>query len=134
MGLILFPRPAAAQGLANPEYLSKNGEGGPGRDVDLSVLEQVALEAARGLTEGTLAVLLEQQAGALGEQQPCPACGQLCRVEREPRPVHLRSGQAVPLAEPVCHCPACRRDFFPPAARLASGRPRLQPGDAPPDR
>ena len=49
------------------------GPEGPTLDVDFTCLEQLAQEAARGLTEGTLAVLLEQQAKALGDEQPCPA-------------------------------------------------------------
>ena len=106
------------------------GEQGPGTDCDFTALEQVALEAARGLTEGTLAVLLEQQAQALGPTQPCPACGQLCPVDREPRPLRVQGGQPIPHSEPVCHCPACRRDFFPPAAGAAPGQPRLQPRPA----
>jgi hypothetical protein len=101
------------------------GPQGPGLDVDFTALEEVALEAARGLTEGTLAVLLEQQANALGGEQPCPDCGRACPVTREPRIVHVQGGQPVQQREPVCHCPACRRDFFPPPARAASGWPRL---------
>jgi hypothetical protein len=110
------------------------GEHGPGLDCDFTALEEVALEAARGLTEGTLAVLLEQQAHALGPVQPCPDCGQLCPVGREPRPLHLQGGQPFPHSEPVCHCPACRRDFFPPAASAPPGQPRLQPRPAAADR
>jgi hypothetical protein len=110
------------------------GEHGPGTDIDFSALEQVALEAARGLTEGTIATLLEQQAQTLGPEQPCPDCGRACPVTREPRTLHLKGGQPVQHSEPACHCPACRRDFFPPAGRPAPGRPRLQPRPAPPDR
>ena len=110
------------------------GPEGPGLDVDFTALEEVALEAARGLTEGTLASLLEQQASALGDEQPCPDCGRACRVTREPRVLHLNGGQPVQQSEPVCHCPACRRDFFPPQADAASGRARLQPCPVPPDR
>jgi len=98
------------------------GDAGPGLDVDLLALEQVATAAARGLTEGTLATLLEQQAQALPADWPCPDCGQPCPVGREPRPVTGHGG-TVTYREPVCHCPACRRDFFPPAARPAPGRP-----------
>jgi hypothetical protein len=36
------------------------GEPGPGTEIDFQTLEQVAAVAARGLTEGTLATLLEQ--------------------------------------------------------------------------
>ena len=100
------------------------GDAGPGRDVDLDAMEQVAQAAAAGLTEGTLQTCLEQQAHALEDEQPCPACGRPCPVQREPRPLAVRGGR-LEHSEPVCHCPACRRDFFPPAAAAASRRPRL---------
>jgi hypothetical protein len=103
------------------------GEAGPGPDTTFTALEQLAAAAAAGLTEGTLSTLLEQQAGGLGEQQPCPACGRPCRVRREDRPLRLDSGQEVSYHEPVCHCPDCRRDFFPPTDATAAGQPQLQP-------
>jgi hypothetical protein len=93
----------------------------------------VARAAAAGLTEGTLATLLGQQARALPTEQPCPECGRLCPVGSEQRPLTVKGGQLT-LDEPVCHCPACRRDFFPPAARPAPGQPRLQPDRAADDR
>jgi hypothetical protein len=46
-------------------------------------------------------------------------------VTREPRTVHLKGGQPVPLNEPVGHCPDCRRDFFPPPDNSGTGQPRL---------
>jgi hypothetical protein len=95
------------------------GDDGPGLDVDFATMEQIALAAAAGLTEGTLQTLLEQQAQTLGEQQPCPGCGRPCAVRREERPLQGQGGP-LPQSEPVCHCPDCRRDFFPPAARPAS--------------
>jgi len=110
------------------------GEAGPGRDTTFTALEQLAAAAAAGLTEGTLTTLLEQQAQALGEQQPCPDCGRPCLVRRDERPLHLDSGQQVPYREPACHCPDCRRDFFPPPARPAAGQPQLQPRAAGQDR
>jgi hypothetical protein len=97
------------------------GDGGPGLDVDLLALEQVAAAAARGVGEGTLATLLEQQAQALPADQPCPDCGQLCPVGQDPRPL-VGHGGSLTYREPVCHCPACRRDFFPSAVRLAPRR------------
>jgi hypothetical protein len=99
------------------------GDTGPGLDVDLLALEQVADAAARGLTEGTLATLLEQQAQALPPEQSCPDCGQLCPVAHEGRPLACGGGGTLTYREPLCHCPACRRDFFPSAAGLASRRP-----------
>ena len=95
------------------------GEDGPGLDVDLSTMEQIAHAAAEGLTEGTLQILLGQQAQRLGDEQPCPDCGRPCLVEREPRTLHVK-GTDIRQEEPVCHCPDCRRDFFPPKAPSAS--------------
>jgi len=106
------------------------GESGPGLDLDFTALEQLAAAAAAGLTEGTLAAALEQQAQALGPQQPCPDCGRPCAVRRQARPLHIDSGQQVQLPEPFCHCPDCRRDFFPPEDSPAPGQPRLQPRPA----
>jgi hypothetical protein len=93
------------------------GPQGPGLDVHLSALEELALEVSRGLVEGTLDTLLQQQAQALGAEQPCPACGRPCPVQREPRTLRFPGGHQVQHDEPVCHCPDCRRDFFPPPAR-----------------
>jgi hypothetical protein len=100
------------------------GEQGPGTDVDLTAMEEVALAAAAGLTAGTLTTLLEQQALVLGQQQACPACGHLCPVRREPRPLDVRGG-SLQLSEPICSCPDCRRDFFPPTDCAPPGQPSL---------
>lgn len=97
------------------------GPDGPGLHTDFATLEAIAREVACGLTEGTLATLLQQQARALGDHQPCPDCGQPCPVRQEPRTLHIQGGQPIPHHEPVCHCPACRRDFFPPASRVTAG-------------
>jgi hypothetical protein len=58
----------------------------------------------------------------LPQEQPCPDCQRPCPVRREERPLHCRGG-TVTYAEPVCHCPDCRRDFFPLAAGPAPVRP-----------
>src|SRR6266446_8225918 len=76
------------------------GDAGPGLDADLATLEQVAVAAARGLTEGTLATLLEQQAQALPAEYPCPDCGQRCPVNHEPRPL-VGQGGALTYREPL---------------------------------
>ena len=94
------------------------GDDGPGLDVDLDAMEQIAQAAAAGLNEGTLQVLLQRQADALGEQQPCPDCGRPCLLRRQQRTLAARGGP-VQQSEPVAHCPDCRRDFFPPTAPAA---------------
>ena len=109
------------------------GESGPGLDVDFQAMEEIAAAAAAGLTEGTFTTLLEQQTHKLSPFHPCPDCQQLCAVKRADRPLDVPGGQLT-YHEPICHCPVCRRDFFPPPARAASGRSRVQPNDSVPDR
>ena len=100
------------------------GDDGPGLDVDFDTMEQIAQAAAAGLTEGTLQTLLESQTAALGEEQPCPDCGRPCAIGRQERPLRAKAAE-LQQSEPVCHCPACRRDFFPPAADPATRRARV---------
>jgi hypothetical protein len=101
------------------------GNAGPGTDIDLDTMEKVATVAAAGLTEGTLATLLEQQAQLLGTEYPCPDCGRPCTVHREERLLTLR-GIQITQREPLAHCPGCRRDFFPPTTPASPGRACLQ--------
>jgi hypothetical protein len=84
------------------------GDAGPDTAVDFQAMEDIARAAAAGVAEGTLDVLLSQQADALGAQQPCPDCGRLCSLRRQDRPLSFHGGQLV-HREPVCHCPDCRR-------------------------
>jgi hypothetical protein len=88
------------------------GDEGPGLDVDFRTMEQIATVAAQGLTEGTLQLLLHQQAQRLPPQQPCPDCGRLCATQPHKRPLAAR-GAAIEQVERVAYCPGCRRDFFP---------------------
>jgi hypothetical protein len=90
------------------------GDDGPGLDVDFRTFEQIATAAAQGLTEGTLQLLLQQQADKLPADQPCPACGRLCPTRPHSRPLTAQ-GAEIHQAERLAHCPDCRRDFFPPA-------------------
>lgn len=90
------------------------GNDGPGLDVDFRTFEQIATAAAQGITEGTLRLLLEQQADKLPSEQPCPTCGKLCPTEPHTRQLTTQ-GATVQQVERIAHCPDCRRDFFPPA-------------------
>jgi hypothetical protein len=94
---------------------------GPDLDLDADDIEQMAATAARAVARGTIEELLERKASLLGPEQPCPTCRRLCTVHREPRAMDFWGGE-VTYAEPQCHCPACRRDFFPSASDLAANR------------
>ena len=92
------------------------GDEGPGLDVDFKTFEQIATAAAHGLTQGTLQLLLQQQADELPEQQPCPHAGKLCPTTPPTRPLTAQ-GAEIRHVERIAHCPDCRRDFSPPAGR-----------------
>jgi hypothetical protein len=96
-------------------------DAGPGFAVSFATLEQVASAAASGLAEGTLDALLEQQRQALPAEQPCPDCQRPCPVDYESRPMQSCNA-SITYREPVCHCPACRRDFFPSPPGVGAGR------------
>ncbi len=76
------------------------------------------MTAACAVAKGTIEELLKQKASLLGAEQPCPNCKRLCPVQRNDRTIEFWGGK-VTYAEPKCHCPACRRDFFPSASGLA---------------
>jgi hypothetical protein len=97
---------------------------GPQLDLDADDIEQFAKNAACAVAKGTIEELLEQKAAALGPEQPCPACQRLCPVQRQPRTIAFW-GAEVEYREPKCHCPACRRDFFPSTPRTPSDAARL---------
>ncbi len=93
-------------------------EVGPELDLDADAIEQAAASAARAVARGTIEELLEKKASLLGAEQPCPNCKRLCAVHREQRTINFWGGD-VTYSEPKCHCPACRRDFFPSTGGLA---------------
>lgn len=96
------------------------GDDGPGLDVDFRTMEQIAAAAAHGLTEGTLQLLLRQQAQRLPDEQPCPDCGTVCPTQPHQRSLTAQ-GAEIEHHERIAHCPRCRRDFFPPAGGVGPG-------------
>jgi hypothetical protein len=47
-------------------------------------------------------------------EHACPECGRGCTVARDREPLILQGQRGeIEYSEPRCHCPACRRDFFP---------------------
>jgi hypothetical protein len=82
----------------------------------------LAVDMGQSVIRGTIEEVLRVQFQRLGDHQPCPGCARACPVTKAPRTIQVRGG-TVQYDEPACHCPACRRDFFPSppefAARLA---------------
>ena len=58
------------------------GPQGPGLDVDLATMEDLAVAMQEGLLKGLCETLTQRQAERLAERQPCPVCGRECRVEQ----------------------------------------------------
>lgn len=94
------------------------GEDGPGLDVDLATMDDIAFEVGRALSAGTCEELTRRQAQQIPEVQPCPVCGGECSAEPEDdsgghtRPLVARSG-TFELAEACYFCDRCQRSFFP---------------------
>jgi hypothetical protein len=85
-----------------------------------TTIETLALQAGD-------AVSLEVFAQHLAQCEPidavCPHCGQTGqRPKQRRRAIHTRRGLDVPLHEPECYCPGCRRAFFPSVPTSGTGR------------
>jgi len=124
------------------------GPEGPGFDVDLAGMEELATIMQQALLEGFCEEMTQRQADRLPETQACPQCGSECEVEPctesaegagpmedepaadepaqktpgkkppGPRCMQLRHG-TFKLKESACYCRRCRRYFFPSADGLA---------------
>ena len=88
---------------------------GPGMEVTLADMEELAMAASRALVQGAVEAMTGSQREQFGVEAPCPSCGKMCPLKTVPRPMVVRGGGAT-LNEPVGHCPKCRRDFFPAAS------------------
>jgi hypothetical protein len=104
------------------------GDEGPPLDLDFDSIEGLAVDMGRAVIEGAIQEILRKQSQRLGDRQPCPECGHACLVGKEPRTIQVRGG-TVAYDEPVCRCPACRRDFFPSPPELAARLAQLLAGD-----
>lgn len=96
------------------------GPEGPELDRDIDEFEDLAVLAARAAFDAVIARALVLQNQRLPNKLPCPKCQVACTIEFEERTLQGRMGTAT-IQEPVCHCLACERDFFPSAGKLASG-------------
>lgn len=108
------------EALAQEAY----GDAGPGLDVDMASIEEIAWLMAQGITQGTCEELTRQQARKLPKTQACPTCGEECVVEYDEsnrddtRVMQVRSG-SFDLKEPRAWCDRCKRFFFPSTRDVA---------------
>ena len=86
------------------------------RDVRFHVLEAAGHALGRAVAQATTERLTLARAERLSEPQPCPTCDRQWPVLYQERPLETIDGP-IGLHETVCHCAACRRDFFPSASR-----------------
>jgi hypothetical protein len=80
----------------------------------LCELEGISQSLAQRLGCVSLSRAVREVAAGSEPQAACPSCGQNCAVEMSKRKVKGVNG-SIELVEPVAHCSACRRDFFPSA-------------------
>jgi hypothetical protein len=78
-----------------------------------SVIEARAHELGRQLSRAVQAAHMGGMTTHAARPVKCPECGTRCEVVPRQRRLSSIDG---PLAfeEPTCHCPRCRRGFFPP--------------------
>ena len=101
--------------LAEERY----GPGGPPINTRFAEIEQFGHQAGRMVGRSLDEHLTHQHAEHFQEAS-CPTCGAWGESDaaenKKTRPLQTQDG-TIPLAEPVCHCPTCDRDFFPSAER-----------------
>lgn len=101
----------------------------PVREVSEQKVRFAELEAAghqlgRAVAQIATERLALQRAERLTEPEPCPTCGKVSSLVHRERELQTLDGP-VELCEPVGHCPACRRDFFPSASGVGAPSAKL---------
>lgn len=95
--------------IAQEEY---GVQGRPPLETTFAEIEEIGHQAGQ-----LLAGVIDQQFTAahgqhFAESQTCPQCGGSHDASFQERELTTRDGPVV-LLEAACHCPECRRDFFP---------------------
>jgi hypothetical protein len=95
------------------------GPSGPPEDTTFAEMEAFGHEVGRMVGRAIDQQLASQHAEKFQKATACPTCQTLCDPEPSPaeREIQTSDGR-VPIAEPVCHCSVCNRDFFPSAYRI----------------
>lgn len=113
------------QELADLIAEQRFGEEGIPKEITFSEIEEIGHQVGQ-LAAGTVDQTLQQQhTKHLAEVEPCPGCGLDCVIERRRRRFLQTRDGTIELDEPVCHCHACERDFFPSASLAETRRARV---------
>lgn len=89
------------------------------KDVPFSDLEAAGHRFGRAVAQETTERLALARVERTEPKYDCPTCERRCPVTHKEREFETIDGPII-LREPVCHCPACRRDFFPSASRVTA--------------
>ena len=84
-------------------------------DVRFQVMEAAGHQLGRAVARIATERLTLARAKRVTGLQPCPTCGRQCPLVHRQRELETIDGP-VDVCEPVCHCSACRRAFFPSAS------------------
>jgi hypothetical protein len=85
-----------------------------------SVIEGRAHDLGRRLSQKAQQRQMAETAATAEPSAKCPACGTLCQLEGENRPITSIDG-VVPIQELKATCPSCRRAFFPSSDNIGLG-------------
>ena len=88
-------------------------------------LELLTIEIGDEIARRLASCELSRRAEAVAQtpRHACPDCGRECPLEPDREPLILQGCRGeIEYQEPRCHCPRCRRDFFPSGA-IAGPRP-----------
>jgi len=83
-------------------------------------IENQAIEIGDELVRQLANSDLAQRAEKVAQQTEhlCPDCGKMRDLEADTEPLILQGKRSeIEYSEPRCHCPSCRRDFFPSGER-----------------
>ena len=84
--------------------------------VTLREIEELTTQVGDELTRQLANLDLSERSDEVREESSacCPDCGRECTIDDEPEPIILEGQRGeIEYLEPRCHCPSCRRDFFP---------------------
>lgn len=113
------------ESLAKKWNVDLEAEEVAGATATFAGIETAARQIGDRVTRLVCEDLALRQVQLLSGPQSCPTCGKLADSQTKNRWLTLGDGQKIDLPEVVCHCSACRRDFFPSACPFGPAPTRL---------